>query len=372
MAHIGSKKERTKKVVRAGKVGIVVNLLLSAFKALVGFSAGSIAIILDAVNNLTDAISNIVTILGTVLANKPPDAKHPYGYGRVEYMASMIISGIILYAGISALVESVKKILWPERADYTTPTLIVVSIAIVVKICMSLYFRKKGKETDSFALLVSSVDARTDVFLTGGTLLSALLSLAFSIDIDGLVGAIIAVGIIKAGVEAMKDSVGPVIGDAVDSRFAASFTEFMLSYEEVEGVYDISVDDYGPTHSLATCHIEVADTLTARQIHELSRRIGRDAYKKYRILLTIGIYATNTHGKFAKEKEEILAIVAKHPSIKSVHALYIDPKTHFIDFDIVLEFSANGKKVREALAHDLAEKFPKYRFSIVEDVDYSS
>lgn len=372
MSPEATEQSRTKKVVRAGVIGIFINIALSSFKALVGFASGSIAIILDAVNNLTDAISNVVTIVGTLLANKKPDAKHPYGYGRIEYMTSMVIAGFVLYAGISALVESVKKILEPTVATYTLPTFIVIIVAIFVKLLMSYFFYSQGKTYSSKALVVSSVDAKTDALLTSSTLLAACLAYFFHINIDGLIGAIISVVIIHEGVVSMKGSLDPVIGDAVDHTFANAFTKFAMSYPGVEGVYDLSVDDYGPTNTIATCHIEVADTMTARQLHELSRRMSLDAYDKFHIILTIGIYATNATGKFSEEKQKVLNIVHTHKAIKSIHALYIDPDTHFIDFDIVLDFKANGKKVRKALLEDLQKAFPDYQFSIVEDVDYTS
>lgn len=364
--------KRTKRVVRAAGVGIVVNLLLSLFKAIVGIAAHSIAIILDAINNLTDAISSILTIVGTVFANRRPDSKHPYGYGRIEYMTSLVISIIILYAGVISLIDSVQRIIRPHIADYTALTFAVIIVGIVVKIFMSLFFKKSGTATNSKALLANGVDAMNDVFLTGGTLVAALAALWFHIDIDGWVGAIISFGILNVGIKTMRDSLSPVIGDKVDPQFAKEFEEFMLSYPNVLGVFDLTVDDYGPAKTLAACHIEVPDSMSAREIHELTRRITRKAYEKFGILLIIGIYVTNPQEKFTAEKKTILKAIDHHPGIKSVHALYIDPDSHVIDFDIVVNFNCDGEEVKRELEKELKSSFPGYDFSIVVDLDYSS
>ena len=190
---------REKVVIKTSVVSIISNIVLAGFKAFVGLLANSIAIISDAVNNLSDALSSIITIVGTKLAGKSPDKKHPYGYGRIEYMTSLIVSGIVLYAGITAFVESVKKIIHSEVADYSTITLIILIAGIIVKFILGIYVKKKGKEVNSDSLVASGSDAFNDAILSISVLASAIIYMLFKISLEAYVGVLLSVFIIKAG-----------------------------------------------------------------------------------------------------------------------------------------------------------------------------
>ena len=204
--------DREKTIVRTSVIGIVTNVLLVGFKAFVGLMSNSIAIILDAVNNLSDALSSVVTIIGAKLGAKQPDKKHPLGYGRIEYLSSMIVAALVLYAGITSLVESIKKIIHPEAADYGAVTLVILFVAIAAKLILGLYVKKQGKRVNSGALVASGSDAMFDAILSASVLASAVVYLIWGVSLEAYVGVVIAGFIIKAGVEMMIETLNDIIG----------------------------------------------------------------------------------------------------------------------------------------------------------------
>ena len=216
------KNHREKTVITTSIISICANLVLVGFKATVGFLSNSIAIITDAINNLSDALSSIITIIGTKLAGKAPDKKHPYGYGRVEYITSLIVSAIVLYAGITAFIESVKKIITPEDVDYDVVTLIILVAGIIVKFALGLYVKKKGRAIKSDSLIASGADAFNDAILSISVLASAIIYMIFNVSLEAYVGALVSIFIMKAGLELIKDSIDNVLGTRIESKLAKS------------------------------------------------------------------------------------------------------------------------------------------------------
>ena len=253
---------REKTIVRTSVIGIVTNLLLVGFKAFVGLMSNSIAIILDAVNNLSDALSSVVTIIGAKLGAKQPDKKHPLGYGRIEYLSSMIVAALVLYAGITSLVESIKKIFHPEAADYGTVTLVIISVAIVVKLLLGLYVKKQGKKVNSGALAASGSDALFDAILSASVLASAIVYLIWGVSLEAYVGAVIAGFIIKAGVEMMIETLNDVIGKREDAETVKELKQVVREEEAVLGAYDVTLFNYGPNKNYGSVHIELPETMT--------------------------------------------------------------------------------------------------------------
>ncbi|MBQ3318894.1 MAG: cation transporter, partial [Spirochaetia bacterium] len=215
---IKESENRDKVIVRTSIVGIVANIFLAAFKAVVGILSHSIAVVLDAVNNLSDALSSVITIAGTKLAGKLPDKKHPLGYGRIEYLSAMIVAAIVLYAGITSLVESVKKIIHPEKADYSAVALIIIASAVVVKLILGRYVKSQGEKVNSSALIASGADASFDAILSASVLASAVIFLVFGISLEAYVGALISFFIIKAGYEMMTETLDDILGQRADSE----------------------------------------------------------------------------------------------------------------------------------------------------------
>ena len=364
--------DRDKIIVKTSVIGILVNLVLVAFKASIGIMVNSIAITLDAVNNLTDALSSIITIIGTKLAGKAPDKEHPYGYGRIEYFSSVIISVIVLLAGITALEESVPKIFNPVLADYTFVSIFIIAVAVVVKFLLGRYVKGKGKEINSQSLVASGSDALFDAILSLSTVVAAIISLIWNISLEGILGTIIAFVIIKAAIEMLSETLSSMIGTRVDNEITGKLKERIGEFEEVKGVYDLTLHNYGPTQLMGSVHVEVSDDLTAKEIHKLTRQILYRVYEEFGIVLTVGIYASNVDTPESMEiKEDLLKIIGKYPEILQMHGFYIDEDINLITFDIIVDFDANGHEVKEKVLEEIRNKYPNYQFDAILDVDYS-
>lgn len=361
---------REKGIVRTSIVGIVGNLVLTGFKLLVGVLANSIAIILDGVNNATDALSSIITIVGTKIAGRRADREHPFGYGRIEYVTSVAIALIILAAGIVSLRESVIKIISPADPDYNAVTLIVIVASIVAKIVIGLYFRRRGAALRSEALRASGIDSDYDAVLSAGTLVAALVMMLWHVNVDGLVGALISLFVLKAGIDILRDAMGPIIGARGDDARGREMKEFIRSFPDVEGVCDLIVDDFGPNEGVGAVHIEVDERMDARRIEELSRSIEEAFFDKYRIILTVGIYAVNASASFTSMERKLRAITAELPSVLDVHGFYVDQAAATIDFDLVVDFDADGEAVRDAVVTAMEKTYPAYRCNARIDADY--
>ena len=368
------KNNREKVVVKTSIISIISNIILVCFKAFVGLLANSIAIILDAVNNLSDALSSIITIVGTKLAGKAPDKKHPYGYGRIEYITSLIVSAIVLYAGITALVESIKKILNPVEVDYSTITLIILIVSIIVKFALGLYVKKKGKEVNSDSLVASGSDAFNDAILSISVLASTIIYLIFNVSLEAYVGVLLSLFIIKAGLELIKESVDNMLGTRVESKLAKSIKKEILKDKKIKGVYDLVLNDYGPDKYLGSIHIEVNDTLSVAEIDKISRNITKTIMRKYGVILhTIGVYSVNTKDKkIIKAKEEISKIVFSHKGILEMHGFYVDEEEKTISFDIIIDFKIkNREEVYKEIYEEVNSKYKDYKIDITLDIDMS-
>ena len=368
------KDNREKIVVRTSIISIVSNIVLAGFKALVGLLSNSIAIISDAINNLSDALSSIITIVGTKLAGKKPDKKHPYGYGRIEYMTSLVVSGIVLYAGITAMVESFKKIIHPEVPDYSLITLIILIAGIIVKFVLGMYVKKKGKDVNSDSLVASGADAFNDAILSISVLASAIIYMIFNISLEAYVGVVLSLFIIKAGFELIKESVDNMLGVRIDSDLARNIKKEVAREKDVQGAYDLVLHDYGPDRYSGSIHIEVADTLTVADIDKLSRRITKTIMEKFGVTLhTIGVYSVNTKDKkISSVQKEIQDIVFSHKGILQMHGFYFDEDVKSISFDIIVSFSVkNREEVYKKIFDKIQEKYSDYNISITLDIDFS-
>ena len=368
------KSNREKNVVKTSVISILANLVLVGFKATVGLLSNSIAIISDAVNNLSDVLSGIITIIGTKLAGKAPDRKHPYGYGRIEYVTSLIVSAIVFYAGITAFVESVKKIIVPEEVDYSVATLIILVAGIIVKFVLGLYVKKKGRTIKSDSLVASGTDAFNDAILSISVFVSAIIYLVFNVNIEAYVGALVSIFIIKAGVELIKESIDNVLGTRIESSLAKSIKKEILKEKDVKGVFDLVLNDYGPDKYLGSVHIEVDDTLTVADIDKISRRITKQVLEKYGVILhTIGVYSINTKDKnIIEAKKKVEKIVFSHKEILQMHGFYLDIKDKMLSFDIIIDFEAkDSEKIYRDIYDTVQKEFEGYKITIILDVDAS-
>lgn len=365
---------REKTVVKTGIVGIVANVLLAGFKAAAGLAVNSIAMVLDAVNNLSDALSSVITIIGTKIAGKKPDKKHPLGHGRVEYLSQMAVALLILYAGITALVESVKKIISPEPPDHNMVSLIIIGVAIVVKIFLGLYFRKKAGQAKSELLKASGTDALFDAVLSTAVLISAIIFIATGFNAEAYVSILISIFILKAGYEMIREAVDDMLGHRVEGEYTQKVKEIVSRMPGVYGVYDVILHNYGPDRFLGSLHVEVDDTVTAKEFDQLTRDIVEAVYEETAIILTaVGLYSRNTGDDEAMRiRNEITRLVMDHDNVIQMHGFYIDEKRKRITFDIVIDFDeANIKELYEHIVADVKEVAPGYEVKVSLDADIS-
>ncbi|MBQ1333752.1 MAG: cation transporter, partial [Clostridia bacterium] len=316
---------REKTIIKTSVTGIVVNVLLAAFKALAGIMSNSIAITLDAVNNLSDALSSVITIVGTKLSGKAPDKKHPFGYGRIEYLSAMIISVIVLYAGITSLVESIKKIISPEPPDYGALSLIIVAVAVGAKVALGLYVKRTGKRVNSESLVNSGADALLDSIISASTLAAAAIYIFTGLSLEAWLGAVISAFIIKSGIEMLRSTISQILGERAQSELSREIKKTVASFDEVHGAYDLIMNNYGPETHICSVHIEVDDTMNAADIDELTRRISYEVYKKHHVIMAaVGVYSMNTQNENAVNiRNEIRKAVTSHEGVLQMHGFYL-------------------------------------------------
>ena len=364
---------RSQKIIRTSIIGIVANVLLAAFKAVVGILASSVAIVMDAVNNLSDALSSVITIIGTKLSQRPADRKHPFGFGRIEYLSAIIIAVIVLTAGITSLIESVKKIFDPTEPDYTTVTLIVIGVAIVVKLVLGQFVKRQGQQLKSDALIASGSDALFDAVITLATLVSAGIMLLWHVSIDGILGALISLVIIKAGIEMLASPVNELLGSRISPELLRDIKKDVLEFEDVHGVYDIILHNYGPDVQIGSLHVNVYDTMTAHEIHGLTRSISERMFERHGIIMTVGVYAIATGANKRTELQTaVLQTLGRHKDITQVHGFYYYERENRVSVDVVPDLSIHDEQTFCCqLKDELQTALPDVDISIVIDHNYS-
>ena len=362
---------REKVIVRTSITGILTNVFLATFKLVVGLIANSIAVILDGVNNYTDALSSVITIIGTKLAGRKPDRKHPLGHGRIEYLSSMIVSAIVLYAGLTSLVESVKKIIHPEEADYSALALVILAVAIVVKLVLGRYVKKQGEKVHSGALIASGSDASFDAILSASVLASAIVFLIWGISLEAYVGVIISIVIIKAGIEMMIETLNDIIGQRGDAEMSKQIKRLVNEEPEVRGAYDLNLFNYGPDKYYGSVHMELPDTMTVDEVDVLTRKIQLKVYQETGVILTgIGVYSYNTSNDEAAEiRNTVQHTILSHDWALQMHGFYVDTINKTMRFDVVVSFDIDHKEALGIMTGEVKELYPDYDVQIIPDVD---
>ena len=363
--------QREKAIVKTSVIGIITNVFLAGFKAAVGLIANSIAVTLDAVNNLSDALSSVVTIIGAKLGAKLPNKKHPLGYGRIEYLSSMIVAAIVLYAGITSAVESVKKIITPETPDYNDVSLIIISVAIVVKIVLGQYVKRQGKKHNSGALVASGSDALFDAILSSSVLASAIVFMVWRVSLEAYVGVIISIFIIKAGIEMMVETVNDILGKRSDREELDHIKKLICQEPQVRGAYDLILFNYGPSKNYGSVHIELPDTMDVNEVDKLTRRIETKVYKETGIILTgVGVYSFNTSDdKAADLRNTVQKTVLSHDWALQLHGFYADTQNKTMRFDVVISFDIERAQALATLTEEIKNLYPDYTLQIVPDID---
>lgn len=367
--------ERETAIIRTSAIGIAANVALAAFKAAVGILSNSIAVTLDAVNNLSDAISSIITIVGTKLSNKKADREHPFGHGRIEYITTTVIAAIIMYAGISSLIKSIQGIMDPVTPDYSPLSLVIIAVAVLVKIILGHYVRSVGNRVNSDTLIASGSDALFDATLSTSVLTAALIFIFTKISLEAYVGVIISVFIIKASIELLQGSIKEIIGMRPDAALSTLIYDIVKDDPDAEGVYDLIIHNYGPDRFVGSFHTEVLDTTSAIEIDTMIRRLSTEIYKQTSgkiIIAAIGIYARNTtDNRIVKMRTEVTEMALAHEGVLQVHGFIADIENQFMAFDTVIEFGYDGKQIVHDIIHEVEAAYPDMNVSVLLDRDTS-
>jgi len=361
-------------IVRTSILGIVANVLLASFKAIIGILSNSIAVVLDAINNISDAASSIITIVGTKLAGKDPDRKHPFGYGRIEYLSAMVIAVIVLYAGLTSLEESIKKIIHPELPEYSTVGLIIIAVAVVVKLLLGMYVKKVGEKVNSDSLVNSGEDAKLDSVISAATLVAAIVYLLAGISLEAWLGAIISIVIIKSGFEMLGDTISKLLGEKASLDLVREIKGIATSFPDVNGAYDLVLNNYGPDRFIGSIHIEIPDTYTATQMDVLIRKITDKIYDECGVYMTaIGVYSHNTLDKDIQIiQNDIRTIALGFKNVRGVHGFYLDKERNMIRFDLVISLDEKDRDtLRGKVLEAIEKKYADYKFNVAIDADFT-
>ncbi len=366
--------QRERVIIRTSVIGILANVFLAALKFTIGILANSVAVTSDAVNNLSDALSSVITIVGTKLAGKAPNKKHPMGYGRIEYLSALIVSAIVLYAGITAFVDSVKKIIHPEELSYNILSVVIIAAAVAVKLVLGAYVKKKGREVNSGSLTASGEDASHDAILSASVLVSALIFMIFHVNLEAWVGALISVFIVKAGLEMISEAVDEMLGVRVSSELSGRIKETVNAVPGVQGTYDLLLNNYGPDRYIASLHVELDETMTVRELDGLTRRLQQEVYAATGVILaTVGVYSVNAEDtEAARIREDVRSRVLAHPEVLQFHGFYADTEAKHMTFDVILDFAAEDRQtLYEAIREEVRAAWPDYEIRVTLDVDAS-
>ncbi len=328
----------------AGIVGIICNLFLSVLKLIVGSLSNSVAITADAINNVSDAGSSIITLVGFRLSGKPADEDHPYGHARMEYISGLIVSFLILLIGVEILKTSVQKIITPEEIVFSWISIVVLSISIFVKLWMSLFNKTLGKKINSTALEATAADSRNDVITTLAVLVATVLSNYINFNFDGFMGVIVAIFILVSGVKLVKETMDPLLGQAPSKQIYDEIEEKMLSYENILGVHDLMVHSYGPGCYFASAHVEMDAKLNVLICHDIMDKMERDFLNDLNIHLVVHLDPTVLD---SEETNELKALVGEILN-------EIDSDITFHDFRVVF-----GQEVKNVLFDVVVP--PKYK-----------
>ena len=365
--------DREKVIVKTSIIGIVTNIVLVLFKLAVGFVTNSIAVILDAVNNLSDALSSVITIIGTRLAGRDPDKKHPLGHGRTEYLTSMIVSALVLYAGITSFIESVKKIIKPEEAEYSFTSLLIIFVAVIVKVLLGTYVKKKGESVNSTSLIASGEDAKFDGIISFSVFASAIIFILTDISLEAYVGVVISIMIMKSGFEMMKESIDDIVGHRPEAEVTKKIKKLISEEKDVRGAYDVIIYDFGPDKLYASCHMEVPDTMNVAELDKLTRKIEAKVFKEMGVVLTaIGVYSYNTsQDEAAVMRDNIIRTIIAKDHVLQVHGFYVDMEEKTIRFDAVLSFDVDPKEEIKKIKEEVENMYKGYKVNVVADIDLS-
>lgn len=358
--------ERQRKITRVSLIGIGANVLLAGIKILLGIFTGSIAILSDAVNNLTDSASSIITIIGTRLAARRPTPDHPFGYGRIEYITSILIGMILLFTGAQILMSSIKHILKPEPVHYTMAVNAVIAVTILVKLLLSRYTKRAGEALDSGALRASGDDAGNDALVSAVTLLSSVVFMLTGILIDAWAGAFISLFILKTGVDVFIDMHGHFLGQKADRELAETIYGDVRACPVVQGAHDLILHDYGPDRMNGSINIEVDSSLTTGEIYPVLYDLQKHLFEEHLTYIVFGIYAVDPEDPDQKRAGKIMdQILKEEPYLLEYHGIFADHNSMSLYCDLVIDFDCRDPyTVADQIADRLRKEFPGFKIHV--------
>ena len=360
----------------AGVVGIITNLILFIIKLSVGLLSNSVSILADAFNNLSDAASSIITIVGFKMANKPADAEHPFGHGRIEYITAMIVSFMVMLVGLQFVKTSFQKIINPTPVTFELLPFILLLVSIVFKFCLSKFNKSIGNKINSSTLKATATDAMGDVFTSTTVVISFLISKFTTLPIDGYIGIIVALAIVYSGFSLIKETLNPLLGEPPDPVLVSNITDMVMSYENITGIHDLIVHNYGPGRIMASIHAEIPSNIDIMEIHHIIDTAEREISKKLNIYLVIHMdpICVDTD-EIIEARNMVQDVLSKYEEIKSFHDFRIvgdhDKKNLIFDIEVsptCLSNESNSAKLLSNIKNDIKEKSPEYKCVITVDL----
>ncbi len=366
---------RTAYGVLSSVVGICCNLLLFVVKLVCGLMLSSISVMADAFNNLSDAASSIVSFVGVRLAGRPADEEHPFGHGRYEYIAALVVAFLVLEVGFSCIKSAVSKIFHPEELHFQLVVVLILCLSIIVKLWLAAFNRRLGKKLNSKVMLATAADSTGDVLVTGATVISLVVGKLTGWYLDGYMGVVVSLVVLLAGLKIAKDTLEPLLGEAVDREVYEKITEKVESYPGIVGSHDLIVHNYGPTHSMATIHAEVPNTVEIEEAHELVDLIEREVLRDMDLFLVIHMDPVEVNNVSVAERKRMVAEIVRgleaEASIHDFRLVNGEEQINLI-FDLVLPYSYK-EAMQEELMQKLTEELRKIdaRYNCVITVENS-
>lgn len=342
-------------------IGVAVNLFVALLKVIVGVIASSIAIISEGINNATDALTSVLALVGTKLAGKHPDEKHPFGYGRIEYLTSLVISLIILVGGVELLISSVKLVFEPAELSISYLSLILVAVSAVIKFLLGCYTVKMGEKADSGALIGVGKDSKNDCIASLITIISALVFLIFDYSIDAYAGIITSLLIIKAGIEVLRDTVSELIGRPGETELAKKLYKEIRSTPGILAAVDMMLHNYGPDAYSGSVNVEIDHEMTVGETYQFLHELQLKIMHEYNVTMVFGVYAVdNDHVEVKQLRNDITAFKMEEEYVKSFHAVYIEPETNRIYVDFIVDYKLRDwNSLRNRFITYMADRYPE-------------
>ena len=376
-SNVKDEKVRNSYGVFGGIVGISVNVLLFIIKFSVGVIVSSIAVMADAFNNLSDAASSLITILGFKLSSKPADREHPFGHGRIEYLSALIVAFMVMLVGVQFIKSSFERIVNPTPVVFDLVPFVLLFVSIFLKLGLSRFNKFVGNKIDSSALKAASVDALGDVFTSTCVVISFVVANFTTFPVDGYIGMAVALFIVYSGFSLVKDTISPLLGEAPDPELVSSIKEMVLSYDNILGTHDLIIHNYGPGKCMASIHAEIPSDISVVTIHEIIDKAEREISTALKIYLVIHIDPICViEGEVKEAYDEILSIIDKYDYVESIHDFRVvgEGEIKNLIFDVVIEppkdLNVSDNELTEKISDGVKKYHPNYNCIITIDRHY--